>query len=63
MTNTIRTLISRLDMLMMQRIERFILDYDGDDLLHDIAGRSHEHRGTARSPLGVTLDLICGQER
>jgi len=30
------TVVSRRDVKMMHRIERFILSYDGDDLLHDI---------------------------
>jgi hypothetical protein len=29
-------IVSRRDVKMMHRIERFILSYDGDDLLHDI---------------------------
>jgi hypothetical protein len=28
--------VSNADVAMMRRIERFILEYDGDDLLHDI---------------------------
>jgi hypothetical protein len=39
------TVVSRRDVKMMRRIERFILSYDGDDLLHDIdltfPGASH----------------------